>query len=163
MDNVVVGEIEIAWNNFYAERHWECNPILQEVRMEAFSCLSSWFLHNGSSNFNIKEAAHRQRGIHTLGKDNNYGLFSAENSSLPIWPVKQTVAFWGLWTEDHMIWGEKKNRESAELTEGRAPEHYLYWMTGNGHFSTSEMGNRVVLNVHSSVSLNHTQPHICNF
>lgn len=112
MDNVVVGEIEIAWNNFYAERHWECNPILQEVRMEAFSCLSSWFLHNGSSNFNIKEAAHRQRGIHTLGKDNNYGLFSAENSSLPIWPVKQTVAFWGLWTEDHMIWGGKKQRIS---------------------------------------------------
>jgi len=82
------------------------------------------------------------------------GHFSAEISRLPIWHVKQTPALWGPWTRDHMI--RKEPLESAQLTEGRAPERYLYWITGNGHFSANEMGNRV--NIHTSVSLNHTQP-----
>lgn len=155
MGIVIVGKIEIACNEFYAERHWECNPILQEVYMEAFSSLSSWFLHNGDSNFNIKEAAHRQRGIHTLGNDNNYrSLFSWElqfthltcqTNHNPLRPMNRR-------SHDQMWKGQL---ESAQLTE--APD--LYWITGNRHFSTTEMGNRVIFYVHLFVSLNHAKPH----
>jgi len=37
VDNVIAG------NDFHAKRHWECNPILQEIRLEVFSCLSLIF------------------------------------------------------------------------------------------------------------------------